>query len=676
MSKKLTKISLMILTFVFAFCLSIGILGVGNAYASDTVPTLTMQQGASVRTKGDVNGIRFEAIVSANNPNYEYGMMLAPTDWLESEDALNFDMEEYDSTKTYGQNDVYYAKASNKLEERASNDSNVYVLTCSFVNIKESNLSRDFTARAYCAPLVEGVADYDNAILSETCTTNIYTVLSTYYASAEYADLVEEETLTTVTDFVQEACEKVTTKYNKTEITVEGLTDGVAYRDGDAITVKATVSREDDPSTDKNEARTIVSGVKVEIERTVAADVDETLTYDEKTGEIALTTSGVFNVKATVGNTVEDTVATIKRSDVTVTMQDVSWDVSSLSKLNSGQYFKAIAAYGTATDPEKATAGVNYSIRRTGAEWLYINTAVSGNYLLFNPHTKMDGEMFVVATYVDNYGVTYTAEGKVEQKDITASVSFDNTKTKINADVLTLTRDKTAGALCIENVPLTDIENNLIRFANDKTAYMTQTLVVKFVDHNNPDNYVTLYMDPVNGSQNTTTGIFQMRYGILTPVWSGYWANGGQVTGSNVSSKVWSDSRPCCSLRSSLSENHHLLNEDYYRGMLGVTITDNLYINYFKSCTATSITQKAVCSAENQTANSLTAWSGLGDATAVDIYIYGTVRGTDPGSILYIDTLGGGSISGLSQNGNSVIVNHANGSTTEHAIYYAVDCKK
>lgn len=635
MSKKLTKISLMILTFVFAFCLSIGILGVGNAYASDTVPTLTMQQGASVRTKGDVNGIRFEAIVSANNPNYEYGMMLAPADWLVNKE-LNFDMEEYDSTKTYGQNDVYYAKASNKLEERASNGSNVYVLTCSFVNIKESNLSRDFTARAYCAPIVEGVADYDNAILSETCTTNIYTVLSTYLAGNEIEDVPAS-----VQTYVQEKCELVTEKYNKTEITVEGLTDGVAYRGGDAITVKATVSKEDG-------SRTIDSGVKVEIERTVEADVDETLTYDEKTGEIALTTSGVFNVKATVGNTVKDTAATIKREGVVITAPDINYDYSTLSAINAlNAYSVNVRTKLTLVDPDDTSitnSNLSIAVKDYNEEtsWLYFH----GSYpsvLVSRSGMRMKDNVTYTATYKDNYGVTYVAEADIIPP---TAYTFDTTKETVNADVITLTINNTYQKVVIENVSKTDLNNDIIRFAFDTSNGTTQKFAnIIFMETDNITNNVDFGMCYVNGRTSTSLGVYTMKYGMKVDKWgTSYYAknNGSIYKNDNAQSNMGIYFNSCFTIRSLTDyENYHLMDELYTRGMMGLTIANNtLNMRYFSKCADTTATQTEVFSTTGQTAKGFETWTEFDNVDKVDIQISSQVNLTTPVKV-YIDLLGG-----------------------------------
>ena len=105
MSKRFTKISLTILTLVFAFCMSIAMLGVGNAYASNEVTTFEMASAVQVRQSGP-NGIRFAATIGSddydklkNIDGIEFGIILVPTDWISNVEDLRFgnsDLPEYD----------------------------------------------------------------------------------------------------------------------------------------------------------------------------------------------------------------------------------------------------------------------------------------------------------------------------------------------------------------------------------------------------------------------------------------------------------------------------------------------------------------------------------------------------------------------------------------------------
>ncbi len=647
MSKKLTKISLMILTFVFAFCMSIAMLGMGNAYATDGVATFAMQSGASVRVKGDVNGIRFAAVLPHNNADYEYGMILMPTDWLDKvggAEKLNFnDIEEYDSTKTYGENDVYFARGTNTPKETGANGegnevTNAFSLECSFVNINPSNLSRTFTARAYYAPIVEGEADYSQATLTENvAVANVYTVLSTYLVDDEFEDVP-----VSVQTYVQESVDAVTTVYTKTEIKVDGLTDGVAYRGEDnAISVTATVSKADG-------SRTIDSGVKVEIERTVEADVDETLSYDLKTQKIALTTSGVFNVKATVGTTVLDTEATVKREGVVITAPDINYDYSTLSAINAlNAYSVEVKPKLKLVDPDDTSiTNLNLSIAvkdyNVETSWLYFH----GSYpsvLVSKSGMRMKDNVTYTATYKDNYGVTYVAQADIIPP---TAYTFDTTKETVNADVITLTINNSNQKVVIENVSKTDLNNDIIRFAFDTSNGLTQKYAnIIFMETDNITNKVDFGMCHVNGKTDASLGVYTMKYGMKVDKWgTSYYAKdtGAIYKNDNAQSNMGIYFSSCFTIYSLTDYgNYHLMDELYTRGMMGLTIANNtLNMRYFSKCANTTATQAEVFSTTGQTAKGFETWTEFDNVDKVDIQISSHVNKTTPVKV-YIDLLGG-----------------------------------
>ena len=160
MSKRLNKILMAVLAAVVALCMAIATLGVFTTKAAVSTGDIVMLDSAQVRQTGEM-GIRFTATISESDyetlsaQGAEFGMILAPADWVENDDDLAFGssaLSLYDGTQ--GATDKFFAKGTNTPVQDINNfdgddDTSEYILTCSFIKIKESNFDRNFKARAY-----------------------------------------------------------------------------------------------------------------------------------------------------------------------------------------------------------------------------------------------------------------------------------------------------------------------------------------------------------------------------------------------------------------------------------------------------------------------------------------------------------------------------------------------
>ena len=179
------KISIFILSFIC--CLGV-FLGVGNikvesayADANSYVASFVMQYGASVRVKdssGEDNGIRFTAEMVEDYYNgtrqlkdVSYGVFIMPATYrtvygeLNEENLLSvYDWIALDGELEYG--DVGRQRIANVEYEELQKDKDsdeVYYLRGSLVNVKETNLDREFVGRAYVKYKVGESYTYDLA---------------------------------------------------------------------------------------------------------------------------------------------------------------------------------------------------------------------------------------------------------------------------------------------------------------------------------------------------------------------------------------------------------------------------------------------------------------------------------------------------------------------------------
>ena len=168
MNKSLKKYLLVIFTFAMALCLSIACATVVSASDSITPKqvsevTMSMYNGVQVRLKGEENnenGLRFGAKISAEdyefvkaNTNYKsvtFGIVIAPAEWTEiyelTEENLFGQDAKYcwDGTQE-GKAEIINLEANNL----SKNDDGDYFLMGSIVGLKDYNIARHFTARAY-----------------------------------------------------------------------------------------------------------------------------------------------------------------------------------------------------------------------------------------------------------------------------------------------------------------------------------------------------------------------------------------------------------------------------------------------------------------------------------------------------------------------------------------------
>ena len=284
MSKRLNKVLMAVLAAVVAICMVIATAGLTTARADVTTGNVTMLDSAQVRQTGEM-GIRFSATISATDyeslkaQGAEFGMILAPADWVENDDDLAFGsstLSLYDGTQ--GATDKFFAKGVNTPVQDVTdidgdNDITEYVLTCSFIKIKETNFDRNFKARAY-------YKIGDNYFHSENVVDrNIYTVASKALISGDVEDEV-------VTDYLSGIVGKVADENSTLNVVV----NGDVVNKGDKFTATATLT------TAKN--KVVETGVALSVERD-GATVTDGLTYAD--GEYTVNAPGYITVVGTVG---------------------------------------------------------------------------------------------------------------------------------------------------------------------------------------------------------------------------------------------------------------------------------------------------------------------------------------------------------------------------------------
>ena len=114
MSKRLTKLTITVLSAMMFLCMVIGLTTI-KAYAEmPTVDTFIMVDGASVRTQ-DPMGIRFTATISSEDykklSGGEFGVMITPADFLDN-------LEEGQTEDSYFKHGVMTAYVDETTEER------------------------------------------------------------------------------------------------------------------------------------------------------------------------------------------------------------------------------------------------------------------------------------------------------------------------------------------------------------------------------------------------------------------------------------------------------------------------------------------------------------------------------------------------------------------------------
>lgn len=211
---------------------------------SITEATVNIVNGAEIKTKGN-SGIRFTASVSAKDFSglkakygaVEYGIIIAPTDFVISEETFKIGGWQYaenDNVTEY----VEGSNVSGKLYQRATVvpvlNNGEYVFKGAFVNIATENYDRDFSVRAYVK--VEGA----DPVYSDVVTRSVFTVANGVLANGSMADDADG------LKYVKDVDKAVYDKYTTCSVTYENLTEGKEKTDkpvaGDTISFVTTLS--------------------------------------------------------------------------------------------------------------------------------------------------------------------------------------------------------------------------------------------------------------------------------------------------------------------------------------------------------------------------------------------------------------------------------------------------
>lgn len=509
MSKKLSKVMIAILAAVMAFCFCIAMASTTTAKADVADCKIEMVDKVQVRQTGEM-GIRFNATISAADydaltaAGAEFGMILAPADWLTSDAELSFystTLVEYDGTQ--GATDKFFAKGTNVPVQDVTdidgdNDITEYVLTCSFIKIKDTNFDRDFVARAY---FKVGADYYESETVVER---NIYTVASKALIGGDVEDDV-------VTDYLADIVGKVATEDSTLNVVVNG---DVANK-GDKFTVTATLT------TAKN--KVVETGVALSVERDGDIVVDG-LSFDATTGEYTVNTAGKLTLVAKAGGkTVDVKELSIKRDDVTFNLIP-----GRRSSTGSGVVFTPLVDTDNVLYSDFGY-NVNDNVHRTGSS-IVLTYELEDALKADSPDVKFtiesdtawlkeirDGSVYLAAvasagipatdsivtgTYTDVDGMTYTdsfkisghtlAEGYNETAYSTYSYTNDDKTVSFN-QISTYISNETS--VLIKNVPLTTSHDaDVIRLTYPNWDESTKTQIarmsVRFVDVNDPNNWV------------------------------------------------------------------------------------------------------------------------------------------------------------------------------------------
>ncbi|MBE5733838.1 MAG: hypothetical protein E7347_02160 [Clostridiales bacterium] len=647
MSKRFTKISLTILTLVFAFCMSIAMLGVGNAYASNEVTTFEMASAVQVRQSGP-NGIRFAATIGSddydklkNIDGIEFGIILVPTDWISNVEDLRFgnsDLPEYDEENPAQK---YFAKGVNTPvidlnDYDDDGDETEYVLCASFINIKESNFARGFTAKAYYK--IGNEYFYAKGYSQK----NIFEVASKHLATAEFEEDIPAQKA--VKDYLVDVVDSVTEKYSDIDLAVDGnaIENGVAYR-GDEFVATATVKN---PSNNK----TLTAGVKLVLTKDDLVDYD-CIGFNAEENKYTFLKSGVYELGFSIGS------KEIDLGDLTIKRHGVKLNAVPTFKLETfvakdyasgkGQFISLRGLnYWTDDENTSAQAETVYTVKDYDeTSWLVPGSNYGhASYIYLRnggKATNAMGDETVLINYTDSYGVTYSYEHVVECSKFVAKGSADS-------DIATNAIEITAGPVVntfVENVPLTDGTTDLIRFAvNKNVTKSAKNIKMKIEDVNDANNFVYVYFSVEN--QTYASNFAHMHMGMRPAKWSKLYGVSGSVIRKYTMTYGWADyghsERPIGSLIHP-NGNQYLMNEDkYFYEMMGVSIVNSeVFLRYTtdinKAPTAvnlcpTSMQDSTVSSEWTETTGT---WTEFKDVTHVNITIF------DCTAALLIDTIGG-----------------------------------
>ncbi len=669
MSKKLSKVMIAILAAVMAFCFCIAMASTTTAKADVADCKIEMVDKVQVRQTGEM-GIRFNATISAADydaltaAGAEFGMILAPADWLTSDAELSFystTLVEYDGTQ--GATDKFFAKGTNVPVQDVTdidgdNDITEYVLTCSFIKIKDTNFDRDFVARAY---FKVGADYYESETVVER---NIYTVASKALIGGDVEDDV-------VTDYLADIVGKVATEDSTLNVVVNG---DVANK-GDKFTVTATLT------TAKN--KVVETGVALSVERGGDIVVDG-LSFDATTGEYTVNTAGKLTLVAKAGGkTVDVKELTAKRSDVSVTLvpgvAGETWkDFVALADASKVLYSdftnnkvdlmgNSVILKATIEDPENPDATVGYNdFTLTGNPTYYQLNNYSGQIYLANLDRtkKIEPVTGVSVTYTDTYGLEYTASLPVygSYSDVTiANFGKDDVKWTATDSLLVESKNMSSGYThwtTIEDVPLTSLSTeSLIEFTvlKDDVAnngqYTSKTLTFIVSEAGNPSNWIKVAMCTYSNGY--------VAIGMNTPNWPttklGYAMRGTSfntlISTADDSNPGWYNSDNYFATRALFGSHQWAHDAENYRGeMIAFSVLDSevfISAGWKKdaSWTWTNVSSALLPKVNQTETNGLSEFNAFDGFNAlgkkVDISFAASNFRLDNGLLFVIDKLGG-----------------------------------
>ena len=538
MSKKLNKILLMILVATLALCCSFITIGMGRMSVADSAgDRLVMHDGAQVRQEGEM-GIRFGAMISAADyaslNDAEFGMLLAPTEWVKDISDLSFDSTTLKLHGTHAQGEKYFATGKNiPVQDTADfdgdDDTNEYVLTCSFIKIKETNFDRSFTARAYYK--IGNTYYYSNNVANRC----IYTVASKHLASNAVETEEAETYITKVVDTV------VGSGKYALDVTVNGLPeDSVEVYKNDKITASASLVSVADENVK------IESGIEIALTKD-GSEVEEGVIYNALDNEYTLNTSGHLQLTAKIGSKEEGSVVvtdlTVKRKDVSVKIipgtitADGSWStfapLANTERVIVNDFvYNKVDAVGNSVklktevvDNEIDTApsfNINDYTLSGDPAWFQLGSYSGTVYLANRDITKKINPISTVSvTYTDHYGIDYTAELPVYGSDELDPVYFGKDQDSWTATDSLILELKNYQWLTIEDVPLTALSSESLmeytvihdNLANKgKLENKMWQMIISEAD--NPSNYIKYSV----GYYDTGTGY--VATAMNTPNWS------------------------------------------------------------------------------------------------------------------------------------------------------------
>ena len=711
MSKKLTKISLTILTLVCAFCMSIAMIGVAKADTTLYQATdFKMETAVQIRQDG-TNGIRFWASMSAEDYNnlkdvegIEFGIMIAPTDWLGSADDLRFGNdalpEWYDGTDAT----KYFAKGVNVPVLDTDNfdqddDVTEYLLHASFINIKESNFSRSFTAKAYYRV-------GDEVVYAQGANEkNIFETASKYVAMSDFDETEPKEKF--VKDYVYGIVDKVAEVYTDVQVSldVDAIVDGVAYRD-DQVNATATLKK---PGDDTKELK---AQLKVALTKD-GEEIENGVVYDAETQKFELATSGIFKLATKLGSKIDEANAidlTLKRREVKVeiipcdgvALRDFKPQADVTKILMSDFAFAGNNAPGNAvvlrakiTDPENSkivhaevpegrdevdviddrahfTGGYTFTNNPT---WLKMTYNEGYAYVSLVERKKANNSS-VKAVYVDNYGVGYDVElpilpyadfafyGKNEQFSATDALMVTFTKNQwVTFEDVPLTGSITDNIIdfTVVNPLAKDSEGNIIYdettgYATFETTLKARTYTIRVSNPSDPSIYIDYYFG-MYSSTHVCTGL--RAYNWDTSTWgsaSGYSKIGitasgtvesptlKYITGYPANGGMGTYYDEAAIIKCLIGKNSYNHNPDKYKNeTFGFSIVDSqFYINYGKSNSWISATASIFPRNLQQATGYL--FDAFDNLDKVDISIAECHHYNNPGATFVITRIGGETI--------------------------------